>query len=470
MNDPCFLDAEQLATYLSSGNLQPSEVMLALLNRSRSINEKLNCFVHLDEQSALFQARRLEAKRIGGWRLGTLWGVPYGHKDVFATPARCPAAGATVFPLPLTSGSASTIAALDSEDALVLGALSLDEISYGATGLNSHHGDCRNPWNTEYITGGSSSGAAAAVAARAIPFALCSDTAGSTRIPAAICGVVGFKPTHGLINTSGMVPLSASQDTVGLITRSVRDCALVLDSIKTRTGIADGSPIYLKTLNARKKDRSPLQGFSIGICEHPFFKIEGNDAAVIVATAIQELERLGAKISSNPVSNLEDYDAAASVITWVEVIKNYGSHLSRSAESFTRATRMRLEAATAPTSKDYEYAKTYRTTALKGFLNSAFRGADLLLAPTVTSRTPTISQLKNDPAASVKATTSFLRSNRCFSFLGLPALSVPIGFTADGLPVGLQIIGKPWKEAEVLQVGAAYQSVTDWHSTCPTIN
>ncbi|HYD62653.1 MAG TPA: amidase [Noviherbaspirillum sp.] len=471
MIEPSALDAEGLGAVIAQGLISPSDTILALAERSREVNEVLNCFAYLDEQPALAHARRLEARRLEAWESGSLWGVPYGHKDVFATPSRLPVAGTRVAPLPLSSECASAIASLEREDAIALGALSLDEISYGATGLNAHYGNCRNPWGPGFISGGSSSGAAAAVAARALPFAVCSDTAGSTRIPASICGVVGFKPTFGRIKTSGMVPLSPSQDTIGIVTRSVRDCALVMDAMSQGPERGHEASCHLSApLNAWLENRALLEGLRVGVCEHPFFSMEIPDGDALLQRAFQALQRLGVRIDRKPLDGLEDCDAAAAVITWTEVLKSYGAYLRTNPDGFTAATRIRLETALAPSEEDYATAQAYRSTALARFVETAFSDADLLVAPTVTIATPTIAKLHADPQESVRTTTSFLRSNRCFSYLGLPALSVPVGFSAHGLPVGLQIIGKPWKDAEVLLLGAAYQSISDWHLMAPKIN
>ena len=462
MIDPSLQNVEQLRAALFAGVIDPTDVVAALAQRSRAADVHTNCFVVLDEKAASEKAATLIAQRASGRPPGLLWGVPYAHKDVFGTASRHPAAGSLFSELPVALGSDSVMAALDSADAITLGATSLDEISYGATGLNDHFGDCRNPWDTRFITGGSSSGAAAAVAARAVPFAICSDTAGSTRIPAALCGVVGFKPTFGRLPTSGMVPLSPSQDTIGVIARTVRDCALVTDALDRHASARFRSSHALIDVIG-----GSLSNLRVGVCCHPFFTMQDAESSTVISEALRVIERLGVKLSDQVLFGLEECDAAAAVITWIEVREAYAGLLRTAPQKFSPSTRLRLEMAMAPTEEDYRLAQGYRVDALRAFLDTAFADVDILVAPTVTLATPKIALLSTDPKESVKTTTAFLRSNRCISYLGLPALSVPVGFTSQGLPVGLQFIGKPWDEPALLRCGASYQTVTDWHTQLP---
>lgn len=470
MNELSLLSVDRLRSQLQRGDISPAEATAACVERCRVVDAHTHCFANLDEDGA---ARRA-AEVLGSYRAdrpkGMLWGVPYAHKDVFHTNARRPAAGSRLARLPIMAGDMSVLHALEHEGAVGMGALVLDEISYGATGLNEHYGHCRNPWDTRFISGGSSSGAAAAVAARALPFAIGSDTAGSTRIPAALCGVVGFKPTFGRLQTAGMVPLSPSQDTVGLIARTALDCGWVMDAMSQHASHAVPPVSITPGIRQCLEQRAPLSGLRIGVCRHPFFISQTAEAEEILLRAIQVFERLGATVRDQALTGVEDCDAAATVITWVEARGNYLDELRTNPDKFLPSTRLRLETAIAPTADDYHRARAYRAVALNQFVQTAFSEVDILLAPTVTIPTPRLDVIAADPSESVKTTTAFLRSNRCFSYLGLPALSVPAGFSSDGLPVGLQLIGKPWAEARLLQCGAAYQGATDWHTRIPSLS
>ena len=470
MNDLSLFSVDQLRIQLAQGIISPAEVTAACVERCRTVDALTHCFAKLDEDGATRHAAKLQDSHRADNPKGMLWGVPYAHKDVFHTEARRPAAGSRLSRLPIMAGDTSVLHALEHEGAVGMGALVLDEISYGATGLNEHYGHCRNPWDTRFISGGSSSGAAAAVAARALPFAIGSDTAGSTRIPAALCGAVGFKPTFGRLHTAGMVPLSPSQDTVGLIARTVLDCGWVMDAMSRHVSHAVPPALTVPGIRECLEQPVPLAGLRIGVCRHPFFITQTAEAEDILSQAIRVLEQLGATIRDQTLTGVEDCDAAATVITWVEARNNYLDELRTSPDKFSRSTRMRLETAIAPTADDYRRALAYRAVALNQFIQSAFSDVDILLAPTVTIATPRIDVIAADPSESVKTTTAFLRSNRCFSYLGLPALSVPAGFSSDGLPVGLQLIGKPWAETRLLRCGAAYQGATDWHTRLPPLS
>jgi aspartyl-tRNA(Asn)/glutamyl-tRNA(Gln) amidotransferase subunit A len=471
MIDPTTLCLADLKAMLDAGATPLPEIVSCFLDRAKVVQERTNCFIEIQEALAIEQAQKLCVLHPDDSASTMLRGVPYAHKDVFVTPNRQPTAGSRFPGLAETGNCSLALRALRSEGAISLGALSMDEISYGATGLNEHCGHCRNPWDTRFISGGSSSGAAVAVAARAVPFAIGTDTAGSIRIPAALCGVVGLKPTLGRVSTSGTVPLSPSQDTVGVLARTAIDCAWVMDALDKHATVRHGSSFapLLDQIRALAPRGEPLAGLRIGVCQHPFFDMYDTDGEGVVAESLRTLEQLGAILHDQPLVGIEDYDAAATVITWTEVRSAYVSRLRTESQRFSTAVRMRLEMSLAATPDDYRRAIGHRAMALKEFLTESFAQADVLVCPTVTAPTPMIETLSADAKASVIATTAFLRSNRCFSYLGLPALSVPIGFTGNGLPVGLQLIGKPWAEGMLLQCAAAYQRNADWHSHSPTL-
>ncbi|EHP38212.1 amidase [Cupriavidus basilensis OR16] len=221
MSDPSLLSVAELRLALAQRRLSPSALVQACLRRAAAAHTATHCFAALDDAGALARAIRLESRSPPGAAQAPLWGIPFAHKDVLAAPARPPRAGSLFDDLiddpAAARRPAAVLEALHLSGAIGLGATALDELSYGATGLNDHYGHCRNPWDPRCITGGSSGGAAAAVAARAVPFAIAADTGGSIRIPASMCGVVGLKPTWGRISTRGSVPLSPSQDTLGVI-------------------------------------------------------------------------------------------------------------------------------------------------------------------------------------------------------------------------------------------------------------
>jgi aspartyl-tRNA(Asn)/glutamyl-tRNA(Gln) amidotransferase subunit A len=461
MSELTHLSLAALREMLDGAQVSHTEMMNEFLSRAAAVAHETNCFAFFDGEAALAAADRLE--RLRGEGAGVLSGIPFAYKDVFADGRRAPHAGSLFDDLCADREPAAVLQSLKNQDAIGIGALALDELSYGATGLNSHFGHVRNPWDTRYIAGGSSGGAAAAIAARAIPFAVAADTGGSIRIPAALCGVVGLKPTLGRFDNRGMVPLSPSQDTIGVIARTAEDCALALQGLSTPR--AAGVP-----WNTAMPGSVPtLAGLRVGVCKHEFFDIQNGDGAAVIADALRVLQSLGATLHDQPLPDIDQCDAAATVITWIEVFQLHRDRLRDTPQRLSDATRLRLEAALAATPGDYGRACAYRPHALKRFMSEVFANCDVLVCPTVTAPAQTIETLAGDAAACVRLTGSFLKSNRCFNYLGLPALSMPVGFDALGLPVGLQMIGRPWSDEHLLRCCDAYQRVTHWHFVAPRI-
>lgn len=416
-----------------------------------------------------------------------LAGVPFAHKDVFADGTRSPRAGSQFDDLCVDAEPAPVLTTLREAGALGFGALATDELSYGATGLHAAGGPVRNPWNTTMIAGGSSSGAAAAVAARAVIFALGADTGGSVRIPAALCGVVGLKPTFASIDARGMVPLSRSQDTVGLMTRLAEDCARVLPVIQRPLAI-DGNhsaqhnaatlDFIAALIDARAAQENapgqspldnarPLHGVRIAVAQHPFLELHDTGLSARTAAALQVFETLGATLHPLPLRELEHYDAHATALTSFEAHMLHRERLQLTPQRLSEATRLRLTSAGQMEPAVYARAISARVPALERFVAHVFTEYDLLVCPAVTVRAQPIATLFHQPKAAVALTTALLRSNRCFNYLGVPALSLPIGFDDAGMPVGLQLIGRPWSEFSLLRYGIAYQRITGWHLAEP---
>jgi aspartyl-tRNA(Asn)/glutamyl-tRNA(Gln) amidotransferase subunit A len=450
-----------LRAALDCADASPTDMVSEFLSQASAAARATGCFAFIDHDGALDAARRLEQS--GAVSTGLLAGIPFGYKDVFADGKRMPRAGSLFDDLCMDRSPAAAIESMTQQGAISIGALSADEFSYGATGLNPHYGHVRNPWDTRFIAGGSSGGPAAAVAARAIPFALAADTGGSIRIPAALCGVVGFKPTLGRFDQSGMVPLSPSQDTAGVIARSAEDCALALRCLRGST--QSGRPWRV----ARRGGVTPLAGLRVGVCAHEFFDVQYDDGAAVIADALRVLQSLGATLHDQPLPDIGRCDAAATVITWTEVLQTHHQRFSDEPQRLSEATRLRFESALAATPDDYIRACAYRAPALDRFMSDVFTRCDVLVCPTLTVPAQMVATLATDAPACVQLTSLFLKSNRCFSYLGLPALSMPVGFCARGLPVGLQLIGKPWFDEDLLGYCDAYQQVTEWHRIVPPL-
>jgi len=434
-----WLSVEELARAVRSGELAPADVAGTFVERAREVDAALSCFVRVDAPSADVAPPA-----------GPLHGVPYAYKDVFARDGRRPTVGVPDLQLPLRAPSADVLDLLDGAGAVAIGALNLDPIAYAATGLNADVGDARNPWNPERITGGSSSGAAAAVAAGAIPFAVGTDAGGSIRIPAAFCGVTGLKPTYGAVSARGAVPLTFSQDTVGVLARSARDVALV-------TAVAAETELSLEI---------DLGNLRVGVDRSFVEQRASANVARALDDAVAVLAGLGATVVEVQLDRLNRFDVAATVTTWAEALAVHERTLAANPDVYPPVVRGRLELALAAHGADHVNALRLRGRALRELLGGPFAVADVLVAPTTARAAPPIASVAAD---ATNVSLEQLRLNRPFNFTGVPSVSLPMGFDGDGLPLGFQLAGRPWSEATVLATAAAYQAATDWDLRRPPL-
>jgi aspartyl-tRNA(Asn)/glutamyl-tRNA(Gln) amidotransferase subunit A len=447
-----------------------AEVTEELLARARHADAELACFIAVDEDAARERARLLDDDPSACFG-GPLRGVPYGHKDVFVSESRLPTAGARDLPLEMRGRQSPVRERIDAAGAVPFGPLNLDQFGYAATGINPDFGDVRNPWDTARIAGGSSSGAAAAVAATALPFAIGADTGGSVRIPASYCGVVGLKPTLGRIPRRGTVPISYSQDTVGVLARTVSDVALVLDVTAGHDPLDPASfdvpapPIAPTLATAAQR----MDGLRLGVDDAYLEAMLSADVHEGVQRAVGVLEGLGATVVPVDLSGLARCDAAATVLTWAEIGSVHSPTFARRRPDYASAIRSRLDAALLSHGADHVDALRFQGRALADFIDRVLARADIVVTASTGGSPATVEAVTGGDTEAVAVSVASLRLNRPFNFLGLPALSVPMGFTADGLPMGLQLVGRPWSEARVLACAAAYEGATDWHRRQPPI-
>jgi aspartyl-tRNA(Asn)/glutamyl-tRNA(Gln) amidotransferase subunit A len=460
----------EAAMAIAAGELTCVEATRETIARARHIDARLHCFVELDEDGALERAAALDDADLV-LRLSPLFGVPFAHKDVFATPRRAPSAGARDVALPLRERNSVVLDRLRADGAISLGALNLDQFGYAATGTNPDFGDVRNPWDPTRVAGGSSSGAAAAVAAGAVPFAVGSDTGGSVRIPASYCGVVGLKPTLGRIPKRGSVPMSYSQDTIGILGRSVTDAALVLDATAGHDALDPSSfdvpvPAFQRAL---EQETGALDGLRVGLDRHYLRAAADDEVHAAAERALGVLAGLGAEIVGVDLALLAHCETAATVLTWAEVGAVHGSTFARRRDAYAAPVRARLDAALLSHGADHVDAMRYQGHALRLFCERVLSRADIIVTVSAARSPGTVEAVREAEEAGLPVSLEALRLTRPFNFLGLPAMSVPMGFAADGLPMGLQLVARPWAEARLLACGAAYQRVTDWHRRRPPI-
>ncbi|MBI3635272.1 MAG: Asp-tRNA(Asn)/Glu-tRNA(Gln) amidotransferase subunit GatA [Candidatus Rokubacteria bacterium] len=459
-----------LAAAVRARQLSPVEIVTAYLARIERLDRSLRAFITLDAEGALAAARALEADAVAGrWR-GPLHGVPLGVKDLCAVPG-LPCSGGSRTPDYFRSPHPCTaVQRLTAAGAITLGTLNMTEFALGPFGDNVHHGDVQNPWRPGHVSGGSSSGSGAAVAAGLVAGALGSDTGGSIRLPAASCGIVGLKPTYGRVSRAGVMPLSWTMDHLGPMARTVRDVAVMLGVIAGHdpldaTSSHHAVPEYPATL-AR-----PVTGVRAAVPTNHFGEDVEPEVAAAVATALTVLEQRGARVSPARIPDPKMVTACNNPIVRAECATVHARVLRERPHELGPVVRSRAEAGFAVSAVEYLAALEQRAKVTREFITAVFADADVLVTPTIPEPAPSYETAKAGSVADVIARMSaFTRFTRVFNTVGLPALSLPCGFTAAGLPVALQIVGRPFDEATVLRVGHAYEQATEWHRRRPPLD
>ncbi|HUY42137.1 MAG TPA: amidase [Acidimicrobiales bacterium] len=450
-----------VATSLRRGSQRSADLVEALLERTAEIDPHLNAFTVVLADAARQDARRLDAELAKGYDRGPLHGVPFAVKDLIDVTGVSTSASSRVREGHVASRDATTITRLRAAGAIPFAKAQTHEFAYG--GLTPQ---TKNPWDLSRIAGGSSGGSAVAVAAGLSPFALGTDTAGSIRIPASCCGVVGLKPTYGRVSTFGVTPLSWSLDHVGPLARSVEDCAIILSVL---AGYDDNDPRcvnvpggdYLSNLDGG------VAGLRVGIPENYFF----DDCAACVVDAVtelaQELHRRGAALVPFHAPNTSSYEASEFTIVMAEASSYHREELERSAEKYGEHTRGLLNAGLKIPAVEYLGALQSRDVIRSRWLES-FRDLDVVLAPTLPHAAPLAGQNTFTWARGhVEDVDSTLtRLNLPLNLAGLPSLSLRVGF--DGhLPLGVQIIAGPFEEATALRVGKVVEEIVGAFSLGP---
>jgi aspartyl-tRNA(Asn)/glutamyl-tRNA(Gln) amidotransferase subunit A len=366
------------------------------------------------------------------------------------------------------SADATVVARLAGAGAILLGKLNMHEFAYGPEGLNAHYGDTRNPWGMDAhrIAGGSSSGSGAAVAAGLVPGSLGSDTGGSIRIPASLCGITGLKPTYGRASRAGVLPLAWSMDHVGPMTRSARDCALMLTVIAGYDP-ADPTTSVLPVPDYGVALTGDLKGLRVGLLRAHFTDIAAPDVRAAVEAAATQLERAGAVVDEVNLTQVAHVGTASAAIVASEALAYHAAWMRSRPQDYQSDVRERLRMGAFVNGAHYVRAQQVRALVTRE-VDEALARRDVLLAPASPITAPVLGERETtlgDGPSEVRS--ALLRCARPFNFSGHPACAAPGGFTAGGLPIGLQIVGRPFDEATVLRVVDAYQRITDWHTRRP---
>ena len=458
----------ELAPMIQRSELSPVQLTREALASIAKRQPALNAFITVTEEHALQQARRAEAEIAAGRYRGPLHGIPYAAKDLFYTHGIKTTVGSKLMADFVPDFDAAVIEKLNAAGAVMIGKAGMHEWAYGITSNNPHFGAIRNPWDTNCIPGGSSGGSTSALAAGMCSFSLGSDTGGSIRIPASLCGLVGLKPTFGRVSRYGVFPLSHTLDHAGPFGLTVRDTAMVYEAIAgydARDDSCANQPVTAPALVEEPK----LTGTTIGVPRNFYFEKLDPDVDAAVREALKVLESLGAELVEITVPDIEEFNRVAQLILLVEASSVHARRLDQHREAFGDDVRRLFDQGRFIAAIDYLNAQRRRRALLEGF-NELLKQVDVIATPTIPIPAAKIGQdtveIGGEPHNVRLATT---RNMRALNMTGLPLLQVPCGFSGGGLPIGLQIIGRLWDETGIMQVGHAYERATDWHKRRPPI-
>ena len=456
------LSIEEAARRIAARKLSPVELTQAYLARIEGIDKRVNSYITVMADRALEQARALEAELARNGPRSPLHGIPIGLKDNIDTAGVRTTAASAVYADRIPTEDAECVRKLRDAGAVFLGKLNMHEFAYGGTCAVTHYGPVRNPWSLAHTPGGSSGGSAAAVAARLCAAALGTDTAASIRLPAAYCGVTGFKATHGLASIRGIVPLSEMHDHVGPLARSVGDCALVMTALQ---GFDPLDPVSIRARgdNPGEAIGADVSRLRIGIPRAPFFENLDPEIAAATDAAVTTLKGMTRglmdialpAVDSFAVLNAEIYEYHATMVT----------DPARRALYKPQTLARIMSGANVPST---EYLRAHRRMVVaRNTVGELFKDVDVLVAPTAMQMPITVDAALSNRASMIDV--NLIRNTLPFNVHGVPAISVPCGFTRNGLPIGLQIIGPRFGEAPVLALAQAYQQATAWHRREPPI-
>lgn len=452
-----FTHITELAELVKNKKVSPVEIVQELLTRIEQFNSQLNSYITTCADSALATARQAEAEIQAGHYRGALHGIPVSHKDLSWTKGvRTTAHSKTLLEF-IPETNATHVERLEKAGMVLLGKTNTTEFACGDMHL---FGKSCNPWDITRSSGASSGGSANAVAAGLAVAATGTDTGGSTRVPASFCGVVGVKATFGRVSRYGIFPLSYTMDSVGPITRTVADAALMLNAMSGCDPL-DSSTSHETVPDFTSSLRQGIKGLVLGVPEHYFF--EGLEPAVAKATeaALKQLESLGAKLQVVRLPMAADLSAAANILVMGEAFSQHAARLREGAQGYGPKARRRICSGAFFSSAEFLQAAQIRTLWIRE-LGTVMRQVDALITPTLPFTAFSVETWEDNPPDTSWAT-------RHFNFSGHPAMTVPCGFDEQGLPIGLQIVANAFDEATMFRVGHAYEQTTKWYERRPVL-
>jgi aspartyl-tRNA(Asn)/glutamyl-tRNA(Gln) amidotransferase subunit A len=459
-DDVAQMSLADVSARIRSRTLTPTQLVRACLRRIETYNGKLNAFITVTREQALAQARELDAEQSSGKLRGPLHGIPIALKDNIDTARIRTTAASAVFDDRIPPEDAEVVKRLRAAGAIFIGKTNLHEFAMGGTSATSYYGPVRNPWALDRNPGGSSGGSAAAVAADMCYGALGTDTGGSIRTPASFCGIVGLKPTYGLVSIRGIVPLTLSLDHCGPMTRTVEDAAILLSALAgyDKLDIASVEHVREDYLVGMKQ---PVGGMRLGIPRAPFFDLLDSDVAKAVEDAIGVLAKLTRSIRDVTLPSTREIGLPGETFAFHEELyaKNAGRYMI--------PTRNALKNGGNAKAADYVRGRQ-RLELLRRTIDDIFQDFDLVVLPT-RRRTPRTIDAAIKREESQTPRNPELENTGQFNVYGIPAISIPCGFTSKGMPLGLMIAGPRFSEGKVLALAQAYERATEWHKRRPPL-
>lgn len=452
------LTVATIAPLIRKKKISPVELTEFFLERIGRLQPALNAFITVTEGQARKQARQAEKEILKGDYRGLWHGIPITLKDLFYTAGIRTTGGSKILRNFVPQENAAVVDRLFRAGAVLLGKTNLHEFAYGVTSVNPHYGAVHNPWDLKRVAGGSSGGSAAAVSAGLGLASLGTDTGGSIRIPSAACGVVGLKPTRGLVSLQGVIPLASTLDHVGPICRSVKDTALMLNVISDL-----GAPrsSYTRLLG------EGLRGVRVGVPRQYFFDRVQKEVKMFVLSACANLAEMGAKLREVDLPGIKEAGHLVGVITVGEALAYHSDWLRKRAKDYGPDVRARMEGNENQRTVEYLQAQEKRRKLTESF-ERVFEKVDVLAAPTLPVLAPLIDQKEIDWGGRKEdVRAALLRFTRPGNLTGLPAISLPCGSSREDLPIGLQLFGHRYDEATLLRVAYAFEQATPWHEMFP---
>ncbi len=466
--DPTQWTLSSVAKAIAKKELSPVEVVRACLERIEAYDQRINAFITVLPEQAMKNARRAEREIIRGRYIGPLHGIPFAAKDLFFVKGVRNTCGSKILTDFIPKYDAAVIERLNSSGAILLGKLNMHEFANGPTSVNPHYGAVCNPWDSRRISGGSSGGSAAALTASFALLTIGTDTGGSIRIPSALCGCTGLKPTYGRISRYGVYPLCWSLDHPGPMAKTAEDIAIAMNVLSGRDRRDPGTsselvPNYVKAL------RGSIERIRVGVPRGYYFDSLTPEVRISVKKAIHDLEQLGASVHSISIPNLQEAAIATSIIFFAEAAASLEKwRVIRSAD-LGNDVRTRLNHGAAIPATLYLKAQRFRRMIQADFA-AAFREVDIIVTPQLPITAPLFDQKDISFGNTTEPVPSALtRFTRIYNLIGIPCISVCCGFSVSGMPIGLQIASKPFSEGLILKVAHVYQVHTPWKNMSPAL-